>query len=228
MLMCSLYVTSTSDPRYIVRWHGPEQAFTSRSTAHATSTTSIWHHISWSLCYSNLFNLVVSLTQPSRDGRGGGLPIVGFLNCGPTCKSNSNARPQTDLRFAWTPTIILTRQARPKKTITTRIHFRRYPTSITAPVSWISAFSMHSLLIYEGSILHSSFFFECKEVDVASSHLVLCLASILSTSALVSSLASMLAKSARTSTKLHSINISLYSSSQYQNLHPFYTIKFLS
>ena len=31
------------------------------------------------------------LTQPSRGGRGGGLPIVGFLNCGPTCKANSNA-----------------------------------------------------------------------------------------------------------------------------------------
>ena len=44
--------------------------------------------------------LIVSLTQPSRGGRGGGLPIVGFLNCGPTCKANSNARPQTDLRFA--------------------------------------------------------------------------------------------------------------------------------
>ena len=35
----------------------------------------------------------------------------------------------------------------------------------------------------------------------------------------------MLAKSARTSTKSCCINISLYSSSQYQNLHPFYTIK---
>ena len=43
---------------------------------------------------------VGSLTQPSRGGRGGGLPIVGFLNCGSTCKANSNARPQTDLRFA--------------------------------------------------------------------------------------------------------------------------------
>ena len=148
------------------------------------------------------------------------MPIVGFLNCGPTCKANCNARPQTDLRFARTPTIILTRKARPKKTRTTRIHF-------TTPVSWISAFSMHSLLICGGSILRASFFFECKEVDVASSHLVSCLASILvSTSALVSSQASMLAKSARTSTKLCSINISMYSSSQYQNLHPFYTIKF--
>ena len=205
------------------------------------------------------------------------MPIVGFLNCGPTCKANSNTRPQTDLRFArilsvwvgqwgrvwaisrmrwpcaeradasrprtfffantylfsslifWYMEIHhqnLTRKARPKKTRTTRIHFRRYPTSITAPVSWISAFSMHSLLIYGGSILRASFFFECKEVDVASSHLVSCLASILSTSALVSSLASMLAKSARTSTKLRSINISMYSSSQYQNLHPFYKIKF--
>ena len=78
---------------------------------------------------------------------------------------------------------ILTRKARPKKTRTTRIHF-------TTPVSWISAFSMHSLLIYGGSILRASFFFECKEVDVASSHLVSCLASILvgvSTSALISS-----------------------------------------
>ena len=27
----------------------------------------------------------------SRDGRGGDLPIVGLLNCGPTCKANSNA-----------------------------------------------------------------------------------------------------------------------------------------
>ena len=84
--------------------------------------------------------------QPSRGGRGGGLPIVSFLNCGPTCKANSNARPQMDLRFARTPTIILTRKARPKKTRTTRIHF-------TTPVSWISAFSMHSLLICGGSIL---------------------------------------------------------------------------
>ena len=167
--------------------------------------------------------------QPSRGGRGGGLPIVGFLNCGPTCKANSNARPQTDLSFAWILrlgramgsclghfwhavavrrtrgrisaayiflckhisfiidffgtwkyiTKILTRKARPKKTRTTRIHFRRYPTSITAHVSWISAFSMHSLLICGGSILRASFFFECKEVDVASSHLVSCLASIL-------------------------------------------------
>ena len=105
-------------------------------------------------------------------GEVGVLPIVGFLNCGPTCKANSNARPQTHLYFAWTPTIILTRKARPKKTRTTRIHF-------TTPVSWISAFSMHSLLICGGSILRASFFFECKEVDVASSHLVSCLASIL-------------------------------------------------
>ena len=124
---------------------------------------------------------------------------------------------------------ILTRKVRSKKTRTTRIHFRRYATSLTAPVRWISAFSMHSLLICGGaaSILRGSFFFfEPKEVDVASSHLVSCLASNLATSALVSSTASMLAKSARTSTKLHSINISMYSSSQYQNLHPFYTIKF--
>ena len=192
MLMCLLYVTSTSNPRYIVGWHGPEQAFTSKSTAHATSTTYIWHHICWSPCYGNLFNLVVSLTQPSCGGWGGGLPIVGFLNCNPTCKANSNARPQTDLRFAvrrtrgripaayiflckhisffiivfWYMEIHhqnLTRKARPKKTRTTRIHFRRYPTSITAPVSWISAFSMHLLLICGGSILHASFFFECKK-----------------------------------------------------------------
>ena len=116
----------------------------------------------------------------------------------------------------------LTRKARPKKTRTTRIHF-------TTHVSWISAFSMHSLLICGGSILRASFFFECKEVDVASSHLVSCLASILATSTLVPSLASMLAKSARIYTKLRSINISMYSSSQYQNLHPFYyTINFLS
>ena len=148
------------------------------------------------------------------------MPIVGFLNCGPTCKANSNARPQTDLRFArilsvwvgkwgrvraisrmrWSCaeratasrprtfffantyiffiidffgtwkyiTKILTRKARPKKTRTTRIHFRRYPTSITAAVSWISAFLMHSLLICGGSILRASFFFDCKEVDVST------------------------------------------------------------
>ena len=46
------------------------------------------------------FNLVVSLTQPSRGGRGRGLSIVGFLNYGPTCKDNSNARPQMDLCFS--------------------------------------------------------------------------------------------------------------------------------
>ena len=84
--------------------------------------------------------------SPSVRRVGGGLPIVGFLNCGPTCKANSNARPQMDLRFARTSAIILTRKARPKKTRTTRIHF-------TTPVSWISAFSMHSLLICRGSIL---------------------------------------------------------------------------
>ena len=83
---------------------------------------------------------------------------------------------------------------------------------------------MDSLLICGGLILRASFFFECKEVDIASLHLVSCLASILSTRALVSSLASMLAKSARTSTKLHSINIWMYSSSQYQDLHPFYSL----
>ena len=49
------------------------------------------------------------------------------------------------------------------------------------------------------------------------------LASILATNALISSLASILAKSTRTSTKLRAINISMYSSSQHQNLHPFYT-----
>ena len=121
---------------------------------------------------------------------------------------------------------ILTSKARPKKTRTTRIHLRRYPTSITAPLSWVRAFSMHSLLICGGgSILHPPFFFK-PEVDVASSHLVSCLASNLATSALVSFTASMLAKSARTCTKFRSINISMYSSSQYQNLHPFYTTKF--
>ena len=55
-----------------------------------------------------------------------------------------------------------------------------------------------------------------------------CLASILvgvSTSALISSLASVLAKSDRTSTKLCSINIWMYSSSQYKNLHPFYPLR---
>ena len=135
-------------------------AFTSSSTAHATHTSPIRHQFSWSPCYSHLFSLLFS--QPSRDGRGGGLTIVGFLNCGPTCKANSNARPQMHLHFARTPMIILTRKARPKKTRTTRIHFRRYPTSITAPVSWISAFSMHSLLIYGGSISRASLFFECK------------------------------------------------------------------
>ena len=83
---------------------------------------------------------------------------------------------------------------------------------------------MHSLLICGGdSIWHPPFFFK-PEVDVASSDLVSCLA--LATSALVLSTASMLAKSARTCTKFRSINISMYSSSQYQNLHPFYTIKF--
>ena len=122
---------------------------------------------------------------------------------------------------------ILTSKARPKKTRTTRIHLRRYPTSITAPLSWVRAFSMHSLLICEGGlILCASFFFESKEVEVAYSHLVSCLASNLATSALVSSKTSRLAKSARTSTKLRSINMSMYSSFQYQKLHPFYTIKF--
>ena len=120
---------------------------------------------------------------------------------------------------------ILTSKARPKKTRTTRIHLRRYPTSITAPLSWVRAFSMHSLLIYGGgSIWHPPFFFK-PEVDVASSHLVSCLASNLATSALVSSTSSMLAKSARTCTKFRSINISMYSYSKYQNLHSFYIIK---
>ena len=80
---------------------------------------------------------------------------------------------------------------------------------------------MHSLLICGGgSIWHPPFFFK-PDVDVAS-----CLASNLAISALVSFTSSMLAKSARTCTKFRSINISMYSSSQYQNLHPFYTIKF--
>ena len=126
-----------------------------------------------------------------------------------------------------------------RKTRTTRIHFRRYPTSITAPVSWISAFSIHSLLICGGSILRASFFFECKEVDVSilysstpsgpffsASKQQHAYQVGVSTSALISSIASVLAKSDWTSTKLRSINILLYSSSQYQNLHPFYTIKF--
>ena len=120
----------------------------------------------------------------------------------------------------------MTSKQRPKKIRTTRIHFRRYPTSITAPLSWVRAFSMHSLLICGGgSTLHPPFFFK-PEVDVASSHLVSCLASNLATSALVSPTAPMLAKIARTCTKFRSIDISMYSSSQYQNLHPFYTIKF--
>src|SRR3954471_21905737 len=87
---------------------------------------------------------------------------------------------------------------------------------------------MHSLLICGGSILRASFFFECKEVDVASSHLISCLAFILvgvSTSALISSLASVLARSDITSTKLRSVNIWMYSSSQYINLHPFYSLR---
>lgn len=130
---------------------------------------------------------------------------------------------------------ILTSKTRPKKTRTTRIHLRRYPTSITAPLSWVRVFSMHSLLIYGGgSMLHPPFFFK-PEVDVAfshvvscliaSSHVVSCLASNLATSAVVSSKPSRLAKSARTCTTFRSINISMYSSSQYQNLHAFYTIK---
>lgn len=121
---------------------------------------------------------------------------------------------------------ILTSDTRPKKTRITGIHLRRYPTSITAPLSWVRAFSMHSLLICGGSsTLHPPFFFK-PEVDVASSHVVSCLASNLETSALVSSTAFRLAKSARTYTRFCCINISMYSSSQYQNLHPFYTIKF--
>ena len=48
--------------------------------------------------------------------------------------------------------------------------------------------------------------------DLASSHLV-------------SSLASILATSAQTSIKFRSINRSMYSSSQYQKLHPSHTIK---
>ena len=109
------------------------------------------------------------------------MPIVGFLNCGPTCKTNSNARPQTDLRFARTPAIILTRKARPKKTRSTRIHF-------TTPVSW-------SLL--EAFIVH------LRRLDLAS----------------------VLAKSDRKYTKLCSINIWMYSTSQYKNLHSFYSLR---
>ena len=130
---------------------------------------------------------------------------------------------------------ILTSKARPKKTRTTRIHLRRYPTSITAPLSWVRTFSMHSLLIYGGaSMLHPPFFFK-PEVHVASSHVVSCLVasshvvscldSNLATNALVSSKAAKLAKSAQTCTTFRSINRSMYSSSQYQNFYPFYIIK---
>ena len=54
-------------------------------------------------------------TQPSRGGQGGGLPIVGFLNCGPTCKANSNALsiygctllPNTKTCIHSTPSVLL-------------------------------------------------------------------------------------------------------------------------
>ena len=195
------------------------------------------------------------------------MPIVDFLNCGPTCKANSNARPQTDLCFArilsvwvgqwgrvraiswmrwscaeratasrphtfffantylffiidfWYMEIHhqnLTRKARPKKTRTTRIHFRRYPTFITAPTSWTNILSMPSLLICRFLILHSSFFFfGSKEVDVPSP----LLSSLIAHAA--ASLASILLRSTRTSIKFLSINKSMYSLSQNQNEHPF-------
>ena len=61
--------------------------------------------------------LIVSLTQPSCGGRGGGLPIVGFLNRGPTCKANSNALsicgctllPNTKTCIHSTPSVLLPR-----------------------------------------------------------------------------------------------------------------------
>ena len=105
------------------------------------------------------------------------------------------------------------RRARPKKTRTTIRHFKRYPISITAPTNCINILSMSSLLICGFSSLHTSFFFDSKELDI-SSHLI---------SSLVSSLASILERSARESTKYRAINRSMYSSSQNQNLHPSYT-----
>ena len=106
---------------------------------------------------------------------------------------------------------IFARIARPKKTRTTSMHFRRFPTSITAPTSWSNIFSMHSLLICGFLILHSSFFFfGSKEVDVASPLVAHAAAS----------LPSILLRSARTSIKFLSINKSMYSPSQNQNEHP--------
>ena len=106
---------------------------------------------------------------------------------------------------------IFARIARPKKTRITRMHFRRFPISITAPTSWTNIFSMHSLLICGFLILHSSFFiFGSEEVDVASPLVAHAAAS----------LPSIVPKSALTSIKFLSINKSMYCPSQNQNEHP--------
>ena len=103
----------------------------------AWARTSI-HVQEYGTCHQHdfhLFNLIVSLTQPSRGGRGGGLLIVGFLNCGPTCKANSNAQPQTDVRFTrilsvwvgqWGPVRAISRMRWPcaeRATHPGRLHF---------------------------------------------------------------------------------------------------------
>ena len=94
---------------------------------------------------------------------------------------------------------------------TTSMHFRRFPTSITAPISWTNIFSMHSLLICGFLILHSSFFiFGSVEVDVASPLVAHAAAS----------LPSILLRRARTSIKFLSINKLMYSPSQNQNEYP--------
>ena len=112
---------------------------------------------------------------------------------------------------------ILARIAKPKKTRTTRMHFRRFPTSITAPTSCSNIFFMHSLLICGFLILFcsflmlSSFFiFGFKEVDVASPLVAHAAAS----------LPSIVLRSALTSIKFLSINKSMYWPSQNQNEHP--------
>ena len=106
---------------------------------------------------------------------------------------------------------IFARIAKPKKTRTTSMHFRRFPTSITAPTSWTNIFSMHSLLICGFLILHSSFFiFGSKEVDVASPLVAHA----------APSLPSIVLRSAPTSIKFLSINKSMYWPSQNQNEHP--------
>ena len=76
------------------------------------------------------------------------------------------------------------RRARPKETRTTIIHFQRYPISITTPTNCINILSMSSLLICGFSSLHTYFFFDSKDLDLAS-HLI---------SYLVSSLASISSK----------------------------------